>query len=134
MSTDGSQTRRKLAFWIVTVPVCTAFLGSGAANLLRLSHVARDMTHLGYPAYFSTILGVWKLLGAIVVAVPGLHRPKEWAYAGMMFDLTGAAISRAVMGDGATGAMPPLMLAMLVAGSWALRSSGGLLEEERSIS
>lgn len=118
-------TRRKLAFWSVTILVCVAFLGSGVANLLHITRVARDMSHLGYPPYFSTILGVWKVLGAIVVAVPaGVQRPKEWAYAGMIFDLTGAAASRIILGDGASGAAPPLILAMLVVCSWALRPGG----------
>ena len=47
------------------------------------------VTHLGYPVYILTILGVWKTLGAIVIVVPGLPRLKEWAYAGIFFELTG---------------------------------------------
>jgi len=47
------------------------------------------------------ILGTWKLLGAIAIAAPGLPRVKEWAYAGFVFDLTAAAVSRAAVGDGA---------------------------------
>ncbi len=113
-------SRRTLAFWAVTVPVCAAFALSGIANLAHLSHVARDMAHLGYPSYFSSILGTWKVLGAVAVAVRGLPRAKEWAYAGMMFDLTGAAISRAVVGDGAGGVIPPLVVASLVVASWTL--------------
>ncbi|HEY1956959.1 MAG TPA: DoxX family protein [Polyangiaceae bacterium] len=115
-------TWRRLAFWVATIPVCLAFAVSGVANLAHVPHIARDMAHLGYPRYFSSILGAWKVLGAIAIAVPGLRRPKEWAYAGMIFDLTGAAISRAVMGDGAAGVTPPLLLASLVVASWALSS------------
>lgn len=112
---------KKVAFWAVTVPVCLAFALSGIANLAHVSHIARDMAHLGYPPYFSEILGVWKVLGAVLVAVPGFRRAKEWAYAGMMFDLTGAAISRAVSGDGAPGVLPPLAIAALTVASWAMR-------------
>ena len=115
--------RRTLAFWVVTIPVGLAFLLSGIANLAHLPHIARDMTHLGYPPYFSTILGTWKVLGALVLVLPGLRRAKEWAYAGMMFDLTGAAVSRGVMGDGAVGVIPPLVVASLVLASWALREA-----------
>jgi uncharacterized membrane protein YphA (DoxX/SURF4 family) len=114
--------RRTIAFWAVTVPVCVAFVLSGIANLAHVSHVAEDMAHLGYPRYFSDILGAWKILGALTVAVPGFSRVKEWAYAGMMFDLTGAAISRGVSGDGFKGVVPPLLFAALVVASWALRS------------
>ena len=46
------------------------------------------MRHLGYPDYFATILGVWKVLGGIAVLLPRTPRLKEWAYAGMVFDLT----------------------------------------------
>jgi uncharacterized membrane protein YphA (DoxX/SURF4 family) len=113
--------RRRLAFWATTVPVCLAFVGSGIANVAHVPHIARDMAHLGYPSYFSSILGVWKVLGAIAIAAPGFPRLKQWAYAGMMFDLTGAAVSRAVMGDGAAGVVPPLVLASLVVASLILR-------------
>ena len=74
------------------------------------------------------VLGAWKLLGALAVAVPAFPRLKEWAYAGMMFDLTGAAISRAVAGDGAAGVAPPLIIASLVVASWALRPHGRVLQ------
>jgi DoxX-like family len=87
------------------------------------------MLHLGYPAYFSDILGAWKILGALAVAAPELRRAKEWAYAGMLFDLTGAAISRVVVGDGAAGAVPPLAIALLAVASWALRPERRMLRD-----
>jgi uncharacterized membrane protein YphA (DoxX/SURF4 family) len=119
--------RRAITFAIVTVLVCLVFIGSGIANVLHVPHVARDMTHLGYPTYFSTILGIWKIFGALAVAAPALPRVKEWAYAGMMFDLTGAAISRGVLGDGVAGVVPPLIVAGLVLASWRLRPEGRVL-------
>ncbi len=79
------------------------------------------MTLLGYPAYFVIILGVWKVLGGIAVLVPGVPRLKEWAYAGMFFDLTGAAASHAAVGDPAAKIATPLILVVIVAASWALR-------------
>jgi uncharacterized membrane protein YphA (DoxX/SURF4 family) len=114
-------------FAIVTVLVCLVFLGSGIANVVHAPHVAQDMAHLGYPRYFSTILGVWKVLAALAVAAPSFPRLKEWAYAGMMFDLTGAAISRAVAKDGASGVIPPLVVAGLVIVSWWLRPDARVL-------
>lgn len=122
---------RRFAFWISTVFVCLAFALSGIANLVHAPHIARDMAHLGYPPYFSTLLGAWKVLGAIAIAVPRFPRVKEWAYAGMMFDLTGAAFSRGVMGDGPAGVVPPLVIASLVIASWTLRSPN---ERQRSLS
>src|ERR1043166_1467623 len=110
----------KMAFWIPTVLVGIVFLGSGIANLVHAPHIAADMAHLGYPAYFSTILGTWKILGAVTIVVPRLPLLKEWADAGMIFDLSGAATSRAVSGDGLIGVVPPLLIALLVVASWAL--------------
>ena len=118
---------KTVLFGVVTVLVCLAFLGSGIANLVHATYIARDMAHLGYPTYFSNILGAWKVLGALAVAVPAFPRLKEWAYAGMMFDLTGAAISRGVAGDGAAGVIPPLIVATLVVASWGLRPDGRVL-------
>jgi uncharacterized membrane protein YphA (DoxX/SURF4 family) len=111
----------KMVFGVVTAVVCAAFLGSGIANLVHAPSIAADMAHLGYPAYFSTILGAWKVLGAIAIAAPRLRRLKEWAYAGMIFDLSGAVFSRAVSGDGFAGVAPPAIIAALVVASWALR-------------
>jgi hypothetical protein len=110
-----------ITFWASTVLVCVAFVGSGIANLVHAPHIAADMARLGYPAYFSMILGAWKVLGAIAIVAPRLRLVKEWAYAGMMFDLSGAAISRGVSGDGTAGVVPPVIVAVLVVASWALR-------------
>jgi len=79
------------------------------------------MAHLGYPTYFMTILGTWKVLGAAVIILPGFARAKEWAYAGMIFDLSGGATSRAIAGDGVAAVGIPLAIAVVVAASWALR-------------
>ena len=81
----------------------------------------KTLAHLGYPAYFSTILGAWKLLGAIAIVAPRYPRLKEWAYAGFFFDLTAAAISHAFVGDGVGDILAPLGFLALVAASWALR-------------
>jgi hypothetical protein len=106
---------------MTTVLAVVAFAGSGVANLLHVTHVAEDMGHLGYPAYFMTILGTWKVLGAAAIAAPGLARAKEWAYAGMIFDVTGAAASRAAAHDGAMMVVVPLVIGLIVAVSWATR-------------
>jgi hypothetical protein len=74
--------------------------------------------------YFFGILGVWKVLGAIAILVPRFPRLKEWAYAGIFFDLTGAAAScAAVHGYGAYGfhVIAPLILTGFTVASWALR-------------
>ena len=66
---------------------------------------------MGYPPYFLVILGIWKLLGAVALVIPGFPRLKEWAYAGVIFDLTGAVASLLVSGfiDAGTLAYPIVM-------------------------
>ena len=82
------------------------------------------MPVLGYPLYFFAILGFWKVLGAIAILAPRFPRLKEWAYAGIFFDLTGAAASVAAVGVYGTYAfhiIAPLVIAGLTVASWALR-------------
>ncbi len=79
------------------------------------------LAELGYPPYFVTVLGAWKVLGALAILAPGAPRLKEWAYAGIMFDLTGAALSHAAIGHPAVKAIAPLAILGIAAASWALR-------------
>jgi hypothetical protein len=112
---------RTIMYWITTGFVAIAFLITGIGNLIPIAHIAQDMAHLGYPPYFHTILGTWKILGAIIIVMPRTALVKEWAYAGLMFDLTGAAFSRFALGDGVITIVVPMVIAMVVASSWALR-------------
>ena len=122
---DSTSPRNGLRlYWITTGVAAAAFAIPGAANLLRVPHVAHDMAHLGFPDYFMSILGTWKILAAIAVLVPRLPRLKELAYAGMIFDLSGAAISRMVVKDGPVFAVIPLCIGAVVVTSWALRPPG----------
>jgi uncharacterized membrane protein YphA (DoxX/SURF4 family) len=120
---------RRLVYAISTTLAVAAFVGPGLANLLRVDHVAHDMARLGYPSYLMSVLGTWKVLGAIAIAVPRLPRAKEWAYAGMIFDLTGAAASRAAIGDHIGAVLAPLAIAVIVVASWASRPSARVLAE-----
>jgi hypothetical protein len=74
--------------------------------------------------YFFAILGFWKVLGAIAILVPGFPRLKKWAYAGIFFDLTGAAASCAAVGGYGAYAfhvIAPLIITGFTVASWALR-------------
>lgn len=72
----------------------------GVAEVVHLPATVEGRVHvLGYPLYFLTIIGLWRVLGAIAILVPRFPRLKEWAYAGIFFDLTGAAASHAAAGD-----------------------------------
>lgn len=121
-------TRAKtIAFWVTTIFGPASFVIGGYLHLTRDPQVMATLAHLGYPVYFATIMGVWKLLGAIAIVVPGIPRLKEWAYAGFFFDLTGAAATRAFVGDGVADILAPLVFLALVAASWALRPASRTL-------
>jgi hypothetical protein len=115
---------KNIVYWTTTVLVAF-FMSGGVAQLLQYRANPRGVVpELGYPMYFFAILGVWKILGAITILVPGYPRLKEWAYAGIFFDLTGAAVSCAAVGGyGAYGfhVIAPLLIAGLTVTSWALR-------------
>ena len=129
MTTDSNRDRigRKIGYWVATGLVALGFISGGAFDLARGPNVQAVMTHLGYPLYFAAILGLWKMLGAVAIVTPGLSRLKEWAYAGMFFDLSGAVASHLFSGDGASQVVTPLVLLALVVVSWALRPSGRVL-------
>ena len=122
MSTHELSPRfRSSAYWTATAVTAFVFLSGGAAYLAGASFAVAGVTELAYPAYFVTLLGFWKTLGGVAVLLPRSPRLKEWAYAGMAFDLTGAAVSHAAVGHPAVKVLVPLVLLGFVAASWALR-------------
>ena len=122
-----NRNSQSIAYWVFTVLTAMLFAIPGAALLLRVPHFTKDMAQLGYPAYFLMILGAWKMLGVLAILIPGRPRLKEWAYAGMFFDLTSAAISRAVVGDAFIKMLVPLVVVAIVFLSWRLRPAGRIL-------
>jgi len=116
-------------YWISTVLIAAVLLLGGVMDVLRAPPVVQTIGTLGYPAYLATLLGVWKLLGAAAVVSPGLPRLKEFAYAGILFELSGAAFSHAASGDPASKVAVPLVLLGIAAASWALRPASRRLGE-----
>lgn len=108
-------------YWTATILAALPFLSGSAIYLAHADFAVKGLAALGYPAYLVTLLGIWKGLGAIAILVPGFPRLKEWAYAGITFDLTGAAWSHVASGDARAHAMVPLAILAIVAASWALR-------------
>ena len=120
-----SAKAKNVAYWTTTVLVAFFIGGGGVAQVAHVKATVDGFVHiLGYPPYFVSILGVWKVLGVIAILVPRFPRLKEWAYAGIFFDLTGAVASNASVGGyGAYGfhIIAPLAIAGLMVVSWALR-------------
>jgi uncharacterized membrane protein YphA (DoxX/SURF4 family) len=113
--------RNKIIYWIATGWLALGMLSTGVVQLLKTKEEAELMTHLGYPLYFLTILGIWKILGVIAVLIPEFPLLKEWAYAGFFFAMSGAIISHLAMGDAAKESFGPVLLLALTIVSWYFR-------------
>ena len=112
---------KTIGYWVTTGLIALAFGFGGFADLSRGPEMVEGMTKLGYPVYFMVILGLWKVLAVPALLAPKLPRLKEWAYAGIAFDLTGAAFSHAAAGDAAGKVITPLVILAIAVASWALR-------------
>jgi DoxX-like family len=115
---------KPIVYWTTTILVAVSIGSGGAAQVAHSQqNVDGFVRVLGYPLYFVTILGVWKVLGAMAILVPRFPRLKEWAYAGIFFDLTGAAATWAAVGGSgeAFHILAPLIIAGFCVASWALR-------------
>jgi len=123
-----------IGYWATTILIALETLAGGITDLahgrtmlLSGPPVIGVITQLGYPVYLLTILGIWKLLGGITLLVPRFPRLKEWAYAGIFFELTGAAASHAARGNWRE-IIAPLILVALTLTSWLLRPSRRVLQ------
>lgn len=111
----------EILFWITTIAIAIVYFVTGLGNLLPFAHISQDMAHLGYPVYFLKILGVWKIPAAVAIVIPGIRRIKEWAFAGMMLDLSGAAFSRYFSGDAWPTIIIPAGILILVTVNYLIR-------------
>lgn len=113
--------RNKIIYWIATLWLALGMVSSGIVQLIKNKEEVDMMTHLGYPLYFLTIIGVWKMLGVAAVLIPKVPLVKEWAYAGFFFAMSGAVVSHFAVGDGAKEFFGPVLLLILTVISWYLR-------------
>lgn len=104
--------------WTVTGLMAALMLLSAVPDVLRIPNALQVFTHLGYPSYLLLFLGTAKILGVVAVLVPGLPRIKEWAFAGLTFDVTGALYSHLSVGDPPSAWTPAVIALTLVGGSY----------------
>lgn len=132
-----SMKSKAITYWITTALIAF-FIGTGGAGQIY-QYAANPhgiVPQLLYPMYFFLILGIWKVLGALTILVPRYPLLKEWAYAGIFFDLTGAAASCAAVGGyGAYGfhILAPLLLTGVTIASWSLRPPSRTIATNRSL-
>lgn len=117
-----------IAYWVTTGIIILQSVAGAVLDLSGNPDFIKVFAVLGYPAYLMTILGIWRILAAIALAVPGFPRLKEWAYAGLFFDLTGAGASHLFAGD-VQGSIFPFIFAAISVASWALRPSSRKLPD-----
>jgi len=116
-----TEKRNKIIYWIATLWLSLGMTATGIVQILKIEEETAMMARLGYPVYFLTILGVWKLLGVIAVLIPKFPVVKEWAYAGFFFAMSGAIFSHLSLDDAAVDLFGPSLLLMLTITSWYFR-------------
>jgi len=117
-------------YWVVTGLMAAFMLMASIPDLLRLPQAVEIFAHLGYPAYLLLFLGTAKILGVFAVLIPGFDTLKEWAYAGLVFDITGALYSHLSVGDPVSVWGFALVALVLVGGSYGF---GRLRRQERTV-
>jgi uncharacterized membrane protein YphA (DoxX/SURF4 family) len=122
-----------IAYWFTTILITSEMALGGMSDLLRIPYVRSVIEHLGYPAYFLLIIGVWKIPCAVALIAPRFPRLKEWAYAGAFFNYTGAVASHLAVGDSASKWVGPLVFAAITLASWALRPPNRRLHSNVSL-
>ncbi|HEX3384842.1 MAG TPA: DoxX family protein [Mucilaginibacter sp.] len=115
------EKRKLIWYWIITVLLSFCIFFGGLVQTLQLPDVLKGFKPLGYPTYFISLIGVWKMLGVIAILVPSFKLLKEWAYAGIFFAMTGAVISHIASNDFHPQIIAPFVLAILTVLSWYLR-------------
>jgi hypothetical protein len=111
----------KIIYWISTTWLALGMLSTGTVQLFRVKAKVDFIINMGYPVYFLTILGIWKILGVVALLIPKFPLLKEWAYAGFFFAMSGAVFSHIASGDSLNEIFPPLLLLILTVVSWYFR-------------
>jgi hypothetical protein len=130
---EDSLKTKTMLYWATTSLIALeTFIGGvvdlihGRTGVVSGPLVTQVVTSLGYPVYILAILGILKIPGAAIIVIPGFLRLKEWAYAGIVFELSGAVASHAACGKRGDS-IAPLSLLCLAIASWALRPAGRTL-------
>ncbi|GAB2562820.1 DoxX family protein [Spirosoma areae] len=110
--------KTKITYWVFTALFAFVMLGSAIPDILVLPVAVEGFKQIGYPAYLLPFLGWAKLFGVVALLIPGFPRIKEWAYAGLFFDLLGATYSVMNSGKSVTDWTPMLVIIGVGVGSY----------------
>lgn len=114
-------TMGKVSYWTMTGLLAALILMSAVPDVLRVPDAVAVMAHLGYPTYLLPFIGVAKILAILAVLVGGFPNLREWAYAGLTFDLLGALYSHLSVGDPASVWLFAALGLALTSGSYVLQ-------------
>ena len=117
---SGETKAKTIGYWVTTGLVVFCMTG-GVFEILSVKTTIEGIMKLGYPAYIIPALGLGKVLGILAILWPGFPRLKEWAYAGISFNMMGAFVSHVAHKDAAWTIVVTLTIAAITLASWALR-------------
>jgi hypothetical protein len=115
------EKRKTIWYWIITTILSFCIFSGGLAQAFQVKGVIEGFKPLGYPTYFISFIGVWKVLGIIAILIPKFKLLKEWAYSGIFFTMTGAVISHIASDNVSIQIVAPVILAVFTVLSWYLR-------------
>ena len=110
-----------IAYWVCTTLLCFVFFAMGLSNFVQPGDMHVEIAKSGYPPHFFMVLGVWQVLAAIAISVPNNPRVKEWAYAGVLINLTAAGHHHYMAGDSIGKIAIPFVVLLFAIGSYAFR-------------
>ena len=126
------KNKQRIIYWTLTLPIALIMLTLSYGYLTANPRLVEAVSHLGYPLYFMTLLGVAKLLGAAAILYGRFRTLAEWAYAGFAFTLISAAFSHFSLGDGALKVMLPIaVFGALLCSHWYWKH--GVREREQTV-
>lgn len=110
--------RTNIIYWILTGLFAFVMFGSAIPDVLMMDVAKQGFEEIRMPAYLLPFVGLAKILGVVAILIPDNPKLKEWAYAGLTFDLIGATYSVAASGKKLENWAPMLLFIALALGSY----------------
>jgi hypothetical protein len=117
---DDATKAKTIGYWVTTGLLVFCMTG-GIFELLGVTMTVEGIMKLGYPSYIIPALGLGKVLAILAILWPGFPRLKEWAYAGIFFNMMGAIVSHVARNDPAWSIVVTVTIAAITLTSWGLR-------------
>ena len=105
---------KRITYWIFAGLTWTFLVVFGVQDLFHKQTVSASISHLGYPEYFCYLLGAGKLLAAAALIYPKTKLMRDWAYAGITFELISSFVSHWIVGDPWSLRVAPLFVLAIV--------------------